>query len=107
MDDMPYGTLIMDNGTKIFLEVEAPREHGQVSEKSKIVKGLEEQFSNIMNVVKETAQSAHAGYNSIPEEDRPKELEISFGMKLNAEAGGVVFAKVGCEGSFLVTLRWK
>jgi Trypsin-co-occurring domain 1 len=37
---------------------------------------------------------------------RPKEFELSFGVKLNAEAG-VVFSKMGSEGSFQITLRWK
>jgi hypothetical protein len=41
----------------------------------------------------------------IPQDIRPQELELTFGIKLNSEAG-LVFSKVGGEGSFQVTLRW-
>ncbi|MGW2248894.1 CU044_2847 family protein [Kitasatospora sp. NPDC001660] len=36
---------------------------------------------------------------------RPEEIEVSFGIKLNAEAG-VVIAKTATEGHFDVTLSW-
>jgi hypothetical protein len=33
------------------------------------------------------------------------EVEIEFGVKLNAEAGAII-AKTGMEGHFQVTVRW-
>jgi nicotinamide mononucleotide (NMN) deamidase PncC len=36
---------------------------------------------------------------------QPDEVEIEFGVKLNAEAGAII-ARTGMEGHFQVTLRW-
>jgi Trypsin-co-occurring domain 1 len=36
---------------------------------------------------------------------KPDEVEIEFGVKLNAEAGAII-AKTGMEGHFQVTVRW-
>ena len=101
---MPYGTLVMDDGSEFFFEIETPIKR-RYSERE-VLKELRENFGRIMQLVKATAQSAHAGYNTIPVECKPAELEITFGIKLNAEAG-VIFTKMGSEGSFQVTLRWK
>jgi len=38
--------------------------------------------------------------------DPPDEIEVEFGLKLNAEAGGVV-ASAGAEANYKVTLNWK
>jgi hypothetical protein len=103
---MSYVTLIMSDGTPVLVEVEAPeRKNIRLSERG-VIQDLNEQFAKVMDLAKLTAISANDGYRSIPEAARPKEFEFSFGMKLNAEAG-VVFAKMGSEGSFQVTLRWK
>ncbi|MDH6120820.1 CU044_2847 family protein [Kitasatospora sp. GAS204B] len=37
---------------------------------------------------------------------KPEQIEVSFGIKLNAEAG-VVIAKTAAEGHFDVTLSWR
>jgi hypothetical protein len=36
---------------------------------------------------------------------KPDEVEIEFGVKLNAEAGALI-ARTGTEGHFQVTVRW-
>jgi Trypsin-co-occurring domain 1 len=36
---------------------------------------------------------------------KPDEVEIEFGVKLNAEAGAII-ARTGMEGHFQVTVRW-
>ncbi len=100
---MPYGKILMEDGeTVISIEVEdaenCQRDLGVTGE-------LKRKFSEIMALVDQTARNAHVGYMKIPEEDRPKELELAFGIKLNSEAG-LVFSKAGGEGSFQITLRW-
>ena len=100
---MPYGKIVLEDGkTEVLIELgDAETYRGDLG----IVDGLKENFSAIMGLVEGTAKSAHAGYMKIPQEVRPKELEIAFGIKLNSEAG-LVFSKVGGEGSFQVTLKW-
>jgi hypothetical protein len=103
---MSYATLIMDDGTEVLVEVDSPeRRNIRLTERG-VIQDLKEHFARVMDIAKLTALSAHAGYSSIPDAVRPKEFELSFGVKLNAEAG-VVFSKLGSEGSFQITLRWK
>jgi hypothetical protein len=102
---MPYATLVMEDGAEVLIEVEDNKRYrGQLSEKGVFV-DLKERFSDIMKLVEEMARSVHAGYESLPKEVRPKELEMTFGITISAEAG-VIFSKVGSGGSFEVTLRW-
>lgn len=100
---MPYGKILMEDGeTEVSIELEeAEGYRGPLG----VADDLKKKFSEIMGLVEQTAKSAHAGYMKIPQDVRPKELELSFGIKLNAEEG-LLFSKVGGEGSFQVTLRW-
>jgi len=101
--NMPYGTILMEDGkTEVLIELgDTQTYRGELG----VVDDLKEKFSEIMDLVEQTAKSAHAGYMKIPQDIRPRELELAFGIKLNSEAG-LVFSKVGGEGSFQVTLRW-
>jgi hypothetical protein len=100
---MPYGTIVMDSGDKVLFEVEGPYV-GPVSDEGVLLK-LEQRFDHIMDVVQQTAQSAHSTLEKIPKPSRPTEYEVKFGLKITADAGAV-FAKVGTEGTFEMTLRW-
>jgi hypothetical protein len=101
--NMPYGKILMDDGkTEVLIEVgDTETYRGELG----VIDDLKEKFDDIMGLVEQTAKSAHAGYMKIHPDVRPKELELAFGIKLNSEAG-LVFSKVGGEGSFQVTLRW-
>jgi hypothetical protein len=101
---MPYGKIVLQDGTEALFEIEEPSV-GLVSDEKGLVRGLESSFEKIMNLVEGAAKSVHEGWHKIPRDARPNEYTISFGIKLNAEAG-VVFAKAGSEGSFQVTLKW-
>lgn len=99
----PYGKILMEDGkTEVLIEI---GDGGSYQGKMGVIEGLKESFGEIMAIVQQTAKSAHSGYMNISPEIRPKELELSFGLKVNSEAG-LVFSKVGGEGSFQVTLRW-
>jgi hypothetical protein len=100
---MPYGKIVLEDGkTEVLIEIgDTESYRGELG----IIDDLKEKFNEIMNIVGETAKSAYDGYLKIPQEARPKELELSFGIKLNSEAG-LVFSKIGGEGSFEVTMTW-
>lgn len=97
-----YGKIKMRSGNEILFEV-GPVD-GRVSAGA-IVTGLQKDFEDIMNVVKETAESAYDALQNIENAVKPNEYEISFGLKLNATTG-VFFAQTGGEGSFQITLKW-
>jgi hypothetical protein len=100
---MAYGKIIMERGGEFFFEIDEPY-IGLVSDRG-VAEGIKENFSKIINVVKDTAESAHEGISRIPESARPDEFELQFGIKLSAVAG-VVFARAGTEGNFQITLKW-
>ena len=89
---MAYGKILMEDGeTEVYIEIdEREGRRGPLG----VSDDLKKKFSEIMVLVGQTAKSAHAGYMNIPEEFRPKEMELSFGIKLNAEHG-MAFSKVG------------
>ncbi len=101
--NIPYGTIVLEDGkTEVLIELgDTESYRGELG----VIANLKEKFADIMGLVENTAKSAHASYMKIPEEVRPKELEFSFGLKINSE-GGLVFSKIAGEGSFQVTLRW-
>jgi hypothetical protein len=100
---LPLGKIKMKSGVQVVFEV-SEQVPGRVS-KDGVAAKLERNFEDIMNVVKETAESAYEGLQNIEKIARPNEYEMTFGLKLSANAG-VIFAQAGTEGSFQVTLRW-
>ena len=103
---MPYGKIIMDSGAEIPFEVEGPY-RGEVSISDEgIIYGLQNKFGSLLGIIQETAASTYAGWQKMEENIRPDEFEITFGVKLSAQAG-LVFARAGGEGTFQVTLKWK
>jgi len=100
---LTFGKIKMKSGVEVLFEVSGPVT-GRVSSDGVATK-LQRDFGDIMNVIKETAESAYEGLQKIEKTARPKEYEITFGLKLTASAG-VIFAQAGSEGSFEITLRW-
>jgi hypothetical protein len=100
---MPYGKLVMETGEEVLFELEGPYV-GPVSDEG-VLLGLQERFDKVMDLVQQTAQSTYSALEKMPKPSMPKEYEVKFGLKLTAEAG-VVFAKMGSEGTFEITLRW-
>lgn len=101
---IPYSVLVMGDGTEVTLELGADYE-GYLGQ-NQVVEKLKEKFSKVMKLIGETAKDAHDGYKSLPQDFRPNEFELTFGIKLLGESG-FGFSKVGGGGSFQVTLRWK
>jgi hypothetical protein len=100
---MSYGKIIMGDGAEVLLQVEGPYV-GQVSDEG-IIHSLQTKFSDVLDIIKETAVNSYVGLQKIPEHAKPREFEIVFGVKIAVEVGAV-FAKMGSEGTFQVTLKW-
>ena len=100
---MPYGKILMETGEELLFEFKDPVV-GPVSDEGVLV-GLQERFDKVMEMVQQTAQSTYSALENLPHPSMPNQYEVKFGLKLTAEAG-VVFAKMGSEGTFEITLRW-
>lgn len=100
---MAYGKLVLNDGTEILFELDedyrGPCGFNDIAEDAK------QDFERMMKLVRDTAINAHSGFMKMPKEALPNEYSLSFGIKLSTSAGAV-FAKVGTEGNFQVTLKW-
>ena len=64
-------------------------------------KAIDRAMKSIRGMAKKTVRSIKA----IPVSERPDTISVSFGLKLDAEAGAVV-AKAGAEASLNITMTW-
>ncbi|HXQ38600.1 MAG TPA: CU044_2847 family protein [Anaerolineales bacterium] len=64
-------------------------------------KAIDRAMRSIRGMAKKTMKTI----KEIPVSERPSTISVSFGLKLDAEAGAVV-AKAGAEASMNVTMSW-
>lgn len=106
-------TIITDEGTPILVEFEPMRQAGvrQVSLRpgeipEELVGKSARALDSAMATIKAMAHRVTETVHSIKLSERPHEVSIEFGLKLDAEAGAYI-AKVGTEAGFKVTLTWE
>jgi len=58
-----------------------------------------------METMRGMAKKTMRSIKEIPVSERPSTISVSFGLKLDAEAGAVV-AKAGAEAAINVTMIW-
>jgi hypothetical protein len=71
---------------------------------SELVEKSNEAVNKAMNTIKNMATRVHSTVQTI--ENRPKNVEVQFGIKFDAEVG-VIVAKVTAEGSMTVKMTWQ
>ena len=64
----------------------------------------EEAMQNVMDTIHNIARRFNGLYDNLPNEFN--QVELSFGIKINAEAGAIV-AKASVESNFNVKLVWQ
>lgn len=102
---MLYGKMIVDDDKPLILFEISENYVGEVSDEG-IIQGLQQKFTSVLELIKNTAESTYRGLCNIEQKATPDEVEVCFGVKLTGEAG-VVFSKAGSEGAFQITLKWK
>jgi hypothetical protein len=63
-------------------------------------------IDSAMNTIHNMARRVSATAKSLPLAERPSQIEVEFGLKLDAAAGAVV-AQAGVEASLNVKLTWE
>lgn len=61
-------------------------------------------FQDVIDSVRPVAETIVQGLDKIS--DRPNEISVEFGLKLNGKVGTVIAAS-GIEANFKVTLKWQ
>jgi len=96
------------DGGSVFVEVNEFEEAGGIDRaakgESKIAEKAVIHFEDALNNIKPAAASIISNFRNL--NDRPNEVEIEFGLKMNAAAGTIITSG-GIEANFKVILRWK
>ena len=94
----------LEEGGSVVIEVDEPESEGTIraGRGDTIIKAketLEEALNKVLPVTKSIVEKLRSVGNS------PDEIEINFGVKLNAAAGAII-ASASAEANFDVTVRW-
>lgn len=91
------------NGGSVLVELDAPPGASRVARQNM----LEKAKSTLENALHDVRDAANAALGQFQEMTRkPDEVEIKFGVKLDAQAGAII-ARTGVEGHLEVKLKWK
>jgi hypothetical protein len=96
---------LTDDST-IWVEVDEPERSGvkPVSRSGEVVEKAKQTFSAALDNVKPIAETIIDKLRNLS--DSPDEVEVKFGLKMNAEAGAII-AAAGVEANYEITLKWK
>ncbi|HSV66959.1 MAG TPA: CU044_2847 family protein [Mycobacteriales bacterium] len=94
----------LEGGGSVVVEIADEPGVTRASRQGRIVKDARASFEKALGEVRDAASAALGQFRSMARQ--PDEVEITFGVKLDAEAGAVI-AKTGVEGHFAVTLSWR
>jgi hypothetical protein len=94
----------LDGGGAVFVEV-ADDEPGieQAARADDLVVRARVSLENALDQVRAVANTALARLRDLAEQ--PQQIQVEFGIRLNAEAGAVI-ARTQAEGHLQVTLTW-
>jgi len=98
----------LEDGTTIIIEVESlESESGMIEAASpgEIVKKAKLTFENSLEKIQPALLSVVEKIRNLNFSQKPKEIEILFGLKLTATSGAVI-AAAGAEANFEVKLTW-
>lgn len=96
----------LEGGSKFLVEVEESEDTSSAIEKVALPSGKEitkaqKTFSEAIDNIKPIVASLTNKFTDLS----PKEMEVKFGVKLSADAGGIL-TSVGGEVTFEVTVKW-
>jgi hypothetical protein len=95
----------IDGEDAVLVEVDLDQpEIGPVSRTGDLIKSATSSFDGALAHVRRAASIALANFRDM--DVRPDEIQVEFGVKLNAQAGAVI-ARTGGEGHLKVKLTWR
>jgi hypothetical protein len=93
------------DGSPIWVEVDEPEIGGvkPVSRSGEVVEKAKQTFNEALDKVKPIAETIIDKLRNLS--DSPDEVEVKFGLKMNAAAGAII-AAAGVEANYEITLKW-
>ncbi|ROP36601.1 CU044_2847 family protein [Saccharothrix texasensis] len=95
---------LADGGTVLVEVDERPGVSPAGRSSARVLQEARATFEQAVAGVRDAAAAALAQFASMTR--APDEVELKFGLKLDAEAGAVI-ARTGVQGQFEVKLRWR
>src|SRR5688572_14357275 len=95
----------LESGTSMLVEIDEPVEGGLVkaSRAGELIVKAQQSLEKALENVQPAAQAVIQQLRKLS--DSPDEIEVTFGLKLSADAGAVL-ASAGTEANYTVTLKW-
>lgn len=105
MSDTSLIEFPMEDGTSVVVEVAANDPYGawRDSMSEGVITKAGDTLEKAIDRVRPAAQIILSRFTSLTE--RPTEIEIEFGLKLNANAGAII-ASGSVEANYVVKLKW-
>jgi NTP-dependent ternary system trypsin peptidase co-occuring protein len=96
----------LEQGGSVVVEVDPPRGTGmeRIGRTADAVRDATAGLERALGDVRRAASATLAQFQSMAQ--RPSEIQLSFGVKIDAQVGAFV-AKTGGEANFQVTVTWK
>lgn len=95
----------IDEENSIFVEAEISEDEGEMEvSRNKFAKKAAKNFQDALATVKPIAETLITKIDELTK--KPQEVEVEFGLKMNAKAGAII-ANTGIEGNIKVVLKWK
>ncbi|MBD2513870.1 hypothetical protein H6G93_02385 [Nostoc sp. FACHB-973] len=99
----------LEDGTKFLAEVDEPENSNALtrvarSDTGQMVVEAKKKFDEVLDQIQPVASAI---ITKLSQMNTPAdEVEVKFGIKLNA-AAGAIFTSVGGEANYEITLKWK
>lgn len=93
----------LDEGGTVSIEVEEAPGMTRAGRAGATVREAGESFERALAEVRNAASAALGQFRAMAQ--RPDEVEIKFGVRMDAQVGAVI-AKTGLQGQFELTLKW-
>jgi hypothetical protein len=94
----------LDGGGSVLVEITQSPYESAVGRTDDVIAKVGVTFDQAIGRVRDAATAALTQFQEMTR--RPDELEITFGVKLDAEVGAVI-ARTGVEGQLEVKLTWR
>jgi hypothetical protein len=93
----------LDSGGEVLVEAEPTPGLERAGRTEDMLRVAAQSLETALGQVRDAAAAAVAQFAEMPR--RPDEVELKFGIKLDAQAGAVI-ARTGLQGHFEVKLKW-
>jgi hypothetical protein len=93
----------LEDGGSVLVEAEPTPGLERAGRVGDMVREASQSLEQALHQVRDAAAAAVTQFVQMP--NRPDEIELKFGLKLDAQAGAII-ARTGLQGHFEVKLKW-